>query len=108
MEIINRWMEINGEQQYIEISCKVTHYLVVPPWSGNIYDCPSDIDATGFTNLDYEIVETYKLTDLGEREKITLNITPELEGSVYDELIVRAANYREQDLYDEPLLYVKY
>ena len=44
MEIINRWIEIDGEQQYIEISCKVTHYLVVPPWSGSKYSCPSEDD----------------------------------------------------------------
>jgi len=108
METISRTLEIDGEIEDVEIDVNVTHYVHVPPWSGNIHDCPSDIDATGFTNLDYEIVETYKLTDLGEREKITLNITPEMEGSIYDELLVRAANYREQDLYDEALLYVKY
>ena len=108
METISRTLEIDGEIEDVEIDVNVTHYVHVPPWSGNIYDCPSDIDATGFTNLDYEIVETYKLTDLGEREKITLNITPELEGSIYDELIVRAANYRERDADDESLCYFNY
>lgn len=108
METISRTLEIDGEIEDVEIDVNVTHYVHVPPWSGNIYDCPSDIDATGFTNLDYEIVETYKLTDLGEREKITLNITPEMEGSIYDELIVRAANYRERDVDDEPLCYFNY
>lgn len=108
METISRTLEIDGKIEDVEIDVNVTHYVHVPPWSGNIYDCPSDVDATGFTTLEYEIIETYKLTDLGEREKITLNITPEMEGSIYDELIVRAANYREQDLYDEPLLYVSY
>jgi len=47
------------------------------------------------------------LTEIGEREIINLNITPEIEGSIYDELIVRVASYREQDI-DEPLCYVKY
>lgn len=108
IEIIYKTLEIEGIVEDIEILVNILRYMHIPPWGGNIYDCPSDVDATGFTTLEYEIIETYKLTDLGEREKITLNITPEMEGSIYDELIVRAANYREQDLYDEPLLYVKY
>lgn len=108
METISRTLEIDGTIEEIEIDVNITHYLHVPPWRGSKHTCPSDEDWYGYTELTYEIVETYKLTDLGEREKITLNITSELEGSIYDELIVRAANYREQDLYDEPLLYVKY
>ena len=108
METISRTLEIDGKIEDVEIDVNVTHYVHVPSWTGSVYDCPSDEDWYGYTELTYEIVETYKLTDLGEREKITLNITPEMEGSIYDELIVRAANYREQDLYDEPLLYVKY
>lgn len=108
METISRTLEIDGEIEDVEIDVNVTHYVHVPPWSGNIYDCPSDIDATGFTNLDYEIVETYRLTNTGEREIIALNITSEIEGSIYDELIVRAASYREQDIDDEPLCYVDY
>ena len=58
MEIINRWIEIDGEQQYIEISCKITHYLVVPPWSGSKYSCPSEDDYYGHVNLEYQIVDT--------------------------------------------------
>lgn len=108
METISRTLEIDGEIEDVEIDVNVTHYVHVPPWSGNIHDCPSDIDATGFTNLDYEIVETYRLTNTGEREIIALNITSEIEGSIYDELIVRAASYREQDIDDEPLCYVDY
>lgn len=108
METISRTLEIDGKIEDVEIDVNVTHYVHVPAWTGNVYDCPSDEDWYGYTELTYEIVETYKLTDLGEREKITLNITPEMEGSIYDELIVRAANYREQDLYDEPLVYVSY
>ena len=108
METISRTLEIDGKIEDVEIDVNVTHYVHVPAWRGSKHTCPSDEDFYGFTELTYEIIETYKLTDLGEREKITLNITPEMEGSIYDELIVRAANYREQDLYDEPLLYVKY
>ena len=108
METISRTIEINGETEDIEIDVNITHYLHVPPWSGNIYDCPSDIDATGFTTLEYEIVETYRLTEIGEREIIALNITPEPEGSIYDELLAKAANFRECDIDDEPLCYVKY
>ena len=108
METISRTLEIDGKIEDVEIDVNVTHYVHVPAWAGSVHDCPSDEDWYGYTELTYETIETYKLTDLGEREKITLNITPEMEGSIYDELIVRAANYREQDLYDEPLLYVKY
>lgn len=108
METISRTLEIGGKIEDVEIDVNVTHYVHVPAWTGNVYDCPSDEDWFGYTELTYEIVETYKLTDLGEREKITLNITPELEGSVYDELIVKAASYREQDIDDEPLCYVRY
>lgn len=108
METISRTLEINGQIEDIEIDVNITHYLHVPPWNGNMLDCPSDLDATGYTEVEYEIVETYRLTDIGEREIIALNITPELEGSIYDELIVRAASYREQDIDDEPLCYVKY
>ena len=107
MEIINRWIEIDGEQQYIEISCKVTHYLVVPPWSGNIYDCPSDIDATGFTTLEYQIVDTKMLTEDGEEISIQLDITPELESEIHSELVARAASYREDDYDEQALCYFK-
>ena len=103
METISRTLEIDGTIEEIEIDVNITHYLHVPPWRGSKHTCPSDEDWSGYTNLDYEIVETYRLTEIGEREKITLNITPELEGSIYDELIVRAANYRERDVDDEPL-----
>lgn len=108
METISRTLEIDGNIEEIEIDVNITHYLHVPPWRGSKHTCPSDEDWYGYTNLDHEIVETYRLTELGEREKITLNITPELEGSIYDELIVRAANYRERDVDDEPLCYFNY
>ena len=108
METISRTLEINGQIEDIEIDVNFTHYLHVPPWSGNLLDCPSDLDASGYTEVEYEIVETYRLTDTGEREIIALNITSEIEGSIYDELIVRAASYREQDIDDEPLCYVNY
>lgn len=107
METISRTLEINGQIEDIEIDVNVTHYLRVPPWRGSKHTCPSDEDMYGYTNLEYEIVETYRLTEIGEREIINLNITPEIEGSIYDELIVRVASYREQDI-DEPLCYVKY
>ena len=108
METISRTLEINGQIEDIEIDVNITHYLRVPPWNGNMLDCPSDLDATGYTEVEYEIVETYRLTDTGEREIIALNITSEIEGSIYDELIVKAASYREQDIDNEPLCYVKY
>ena len=108
METISRTLEVNGQIEDIEIDVNVTHYLHVPPWRGNIYDCPSDIDATGFTTLEYEIVDTFKLTDLGERVSIPLNITQKLEAEIYDELLIRAANYREEDLGEEPLCYFNY
>lgn len=108
METISRTLEINGQLEDIEIDVNLTYYLHVPPWSGNILDCPSDLDASGYTEVEYEIVETYRLNDIGEREIIALNITSEIEGSIYYELIDRAASYREQDIDDEPLCYRKY
>ena len=108
METISRTLEVNGNIEEIEIDVNVTHYLHVPPWRGSVHSCPSDEDMFGYTNLEYEIVETYRLTDTGEREIIALNITPELEGSIYDELLIKAANFRERDIDDEPLCYVKY
>lgn len=108
METISKTLEIDGVIEDVEIDVNIAHYLHVPPWNGNMLDCPSDLDATGYTEVEYEIVETYRLTDTGEREIIALNITPEIEGSIYDELIVKAASYREQDIDDEPLCYVRY
>ena len=108
IEIIYKTLEIEGSVEDIEILVNILRYMHIPPWSGNIYDCPSDIDATGFTTLEYEIVDTFKLTDLGERVSIPLNITQKLEAEIYDELLIRAANYREEDLGDEPLAYVSY
>lgn len=108
METISRTLEINGNIEDIEIDVNITHYLHVPPWRGSKHTCPSDEDWYGYTNLEYEIVEAYRLTELGEREIIDINITPELEGSIYDELIVRAANYRERDIDEEPLCYFSY
>ena len=108
METISRTLEIDGTIEEIEIDVNITHYLHVPPWRGSKYTCPSDEDWYGYTNLDHEIVETYRLTELGEREIIDLNITPELEGSIYDELLTKAANFRECDADDEPLCYFNY
>lgn len=108
IEIIYKTLEIEGSVEDIEILVNILRYMHIPPWSGNIYDCPSDVDATGFTTLEYEIVDTFKLTDLGERVSIPLNITQKLEAEIYDELLIRAANYHEEDLGDEPLVYVNY
>ena len=108
IEIIYKTLEIEGSVEDIEILVNILRYMHIPPWSGNIYDCPSDVDATGFTTLEYEVVDTFKLTDLGERVSIPLNITQKLEAEIYDELLIRAANYREEDLGDEPLVYVSY
>lgn len=108
METISRTLEIDGKIEDVEIDVNVTHYVHIPAWTGNTYDCPSDEDFYGFTELTYEIIETYKLTELGERVSIPLNITQKLEAEIYDELLIRAANYREEDLGDEPLVYVNY
>lgn len=108
METISKTIEIDGVIEDVEIDVNILRYMHIPSWQGNIYDCPSDEDFYGFTELTYEIVDTFKLTELGEREIIALNITPEIEGSIYDELIVKAASYREQDIDDEPLCYVRY
>lgn len=108
METISRTLEIDGTIEEIEIDVNITHYLHVPPWRGSKHSCPSDEDWYGYTNLEYDIIETYRLTEIGEREKITLNITPELEGSIYDELLTRAANYRKRDIDEEPLCYFNY
>lgn len=108
METISKTLEIDGVIEDVEIDVNILRYMHIPSWKGNIYDCPSDEDFYGITTLDYEIVDTFKLTELGERVSIHLNVTQKLEAEIYDELLVRAANYREQDLGDEPLVYVSY
>jgi len=108
IEIIYKTLEIEGSVEDIEILVNILRYMHIPPWSGNIYDCPSEDDFYGITTLEYEIVDTFKLTDLGERVSIPLNITQKLEAEIYDDLLIRAANYREEDLDDEPLVYVSY
>jgi hypothetical protein len=42
-----------------DVECKVNvlHYVVVPPWKGSMYDCPSDNDWYGYTEVDYEIYD---------------------------------------------------
>ena len=108
METISKTLEIDGVIEDVEIDVNILRYMRIPSWQGNIYDCPSDEDFYGFTELTYEIVDTFKLTELGGRVRIPLNITQKLEAEIYDELLIRAANYREQDLGDEPLVYVNY
>lgn len=108
METISRTLEIDGRIEDVEIDVNVTHYVHVPAWKGGKHTCPSDEDWYGYTNLEYDIIETCRLTELGEREIIDLNITPELEGSIYDELLTKAANYRERDIDEEPLCYFNY
>lgn len=108
METISKTIEIDGVIEDVEIDVNILRYMHIPSWQGNIYDCPSDEDWWGYTTLEYEVVDTFKLTDLGERVSIPLNITQKLEVEIYDELLIRAANYREQDLGDEPLVYVSY
>ena len=108
METISRTLEIDGEIEDVEIDVNVTHYVHVPPWSGNIHDCPSDIDATGFTTLEYQIVDTKMLTEDGEEISIQLGITPELESEIHSELVARAASYREDDYDEQALCYFKH
>lgn len=108
METISRTIEIDGVIEDVEIDVNILRYMHIPAWQGNVYDCPSDEDFYGITTLEYEIVDTFKLTELGERVNIHLNITQKLEAEIYDELLIRAANYREEDLGDEPLVYVNY
>ena len=108
METISKTLEIDGVIEDVEIDVNILRYMHIPSWQGNIYDCPSDEDYYGFTELTYEIVDTFKLTDLGERVSIPINITQKLEAEIYDELLIMAANYREEDLGDEPLVYVSY
>lgn len=107
METTHKQLEINGVIQDVEIRVEVTHYMHVPAWRGNPYDCPSDLDYYGHTALDYKIVDTVILTDEGE-QSVNIPIDSQLESEIYSELLVRAASYREQDLDDEPLVYVKY
>lgn len=106
--LIYKTIEIDGNIEDIVIAVNIINYVHVPPWRGSLYNCPSDVDATGFTTLDYEIVDAYKLTELGECISIPLNVTQKLESEIYDELLIRAANCREEDLGDEPLIYVSY
>lgn len=107
METIHKQIEIDSVIQDVEIRVEVTHYMHVPAWEGNPYDCPSDLDFTGYTELTYNIVDIVILTDEGE-QSVNIPIDSQLESEIYSELLVRAASYREQDLDDEPLVYVKY
>ncbi len=100
-------MEVDGVIQEIEIRVEVSSYVVVPPWRGNILECPSDEDYFGYVNLEYNVIDTVILTDEGE-QSVNIPIDSQLESEIYSELLVRAASYREQDLDDEPLVYVKY
>lgn len=108
IEIIYKTLEIEGSVEDIEILVNILHYMHIPPWSGNIYDCPSDIDATGFTTLEYQIVDTKMLTEDGEEISIQLEITPELESEIHSELVARASSYREDDYDEQALCYFKY
>ena len=36
----------------------VTHFKVIPPWPGSPRSCPSDLDYTGYTDLEYDLYDT--------------------------------------------------
>lgn len=108
METISKTLEIDGVIEDVEIDVNILRYMHIPSWQGNIYDCPSDEDFYGLTTLEYEVVDTFKLTDLGERVSIPLNITQKLEAEIYGELLIRAANYREEDYDEQALCYFKH
>lgn len=36
-------------------SAEITEYCEVPPWRGNIQDCPSEMDFYGYVELSYII-----------------------------------------------------
>ncbi len=107
MGSLYKQMEIDGVVQDVEIRVEVTHYLHVPAWQGNPYDCPSDLDFTGYTELEYNIIDTVILTDDGE-QSVNIPIDSQLESEIYYELLVRAASYREDDYDEQALCYFKY
>lgn len=107
MGSLYKQMEIDGVVQDVEIRVEVTHYLHVPAWQGNPYDCPSDLDFTGYTELEYNIIDTVILTDDGE-QSVNIPIDSQLESEIYSELLVRAASYREDDYDEQALCYFKY
>lgn len=41
------------------IPCKlaVTECLIVPPWKGSIYTCPSDLDYYGYEEVEYVVLD---------------------------------------------------
>lgn len=107
METIYKSIELEHGIYDVGIDVEVDSYVHVLPWTGNKHDCPSELDYHGYTSLSYTVVSTYIIEESGNIP-YDIPIDNELEHEIYSELLVRAASYREEDLDDEPLCYIKY
>ena len=45
----------NEREGDLAIHSKITDYLYIPPWSGNIMDCHSDLDYYGYENMEWDV-----------------------------------------------------
>lgn len=56
-----------------EISCqaKITYCVIVPPWKGSAINCPSDADYYGYSDIEFELLETEKYSAEELERKLT-------------------------------------
>lgn len=74
---------IEASIQGIPCKVRIETYLVVPPWTGPISKCPSDLDYYGYTEIEFTVLDRKgyeanwlfeKMTDL-DRESIEHDIS---------------------------------
>lgn len=49
------WTDSHGVDWLVTLN--VTSFKQVPPWSGSIHSCPSDVDWYGYTEVEYELMD---------------------------------------------------
>lgn len=49
------WTDSHGVDWLVTLA--VTTFKVIPPWPGNVHNCPSDLDLYGYTEVEYELLD---------------------------------------------------
>ena len=85
------------EDEFQGTPCKigVISVLIVPPWRGNPYECPSDLDYYGYSVVEYDILKMdektsfewleNKLTDQDQSD-IEVRILEEYNDSILEDV----------------------
>ena len=110
--VVFEW-EHEGEKGELEVLPVVVDYLHSPPWNGNPYDCPSDLDYYGYTDLEWEIEKSIFHPDDEGKSAVEISVEKEdLSSKCLDKIehsvLQFCSTVSQDEFYDECLVSMNY